>query len=63
MLRRLQHLTSRNVVYCAKRNYVRRAQPLQLVLLGLPGSGKGTQAKWMVRDFNLRVLSTGDMLR
>lgn len=33
------------------------------VLFGPPGSGKGTQAAFMNRDFGLPHVSTGDMLR
>ena len=36
---------------------------MNLVLLGPPGSGKGTQAERIAREFNLRVFSTGDILR
>jgi adenylate kinase family enzyme len=32
-------------------------------LLGGPGSGKGTQAENLVRDYRLLHLSTGDLLR
>ena len=36
---------------------------MNLVLLGPPGSGKGTQAERIAEEFNLKVFSTGDILR
>lgn len=40
-----------------------RGRVMRLVFLGKPGSGKGTQSKFIVDDFGVPAISTGDLIR
>jgi hypothetical protein len=46
-----------------KRNFSTQKVPLRIVLIGPPGSGKGTQALKIERDFGPTPISTGHLLR
>ena len=36
---------------------------MNLLIMGLPGAGKGTQAAKIVEEFGVAHISTGDMFR
>lgn len=49
-----------SVLPVAKKTF---SKTLDLVLLGAPGSGKGTQAEQLCSQFDLRHIATGDLFR
>jgi len=59
---RIRELSS-SIVY--KRNFTlsKSFSPLRIILVGAPGSGKGTQAAQIEHDYGPIPISSGDMLR
>lgn len=40
-----------------------RGERMRVVFLGKPGSGKGTQSKFIVNEYKIPAISTGDLIR
>eukprot|EP00096_Caligus_rogercresseyi_P013888 TRINITY_DN6477_c0_g1_i1.p1 TRINITY_DN6477_c0_g1~~TRINITY_DN6477_c0_g1_i1.p1 ORF type:complete len:239 (-),score=74.90 TRINITY_DN6477_c0_g1_i1:52-768(-) len=52
---------SRKLIQSA--SYSSSSKPIKALIVGAPGSGKGTISNWIVRDFALSHVSSGDLLR
>eukprot|EP00918_Siedleckia_nematoides_P086371 GHVU01190107.1.p1 GENE.GHVU01190107.1~~GHVU01190107.1.p1 ORF type:complete len:205 (+),score=17.60 GHVU01190107.1:178-792(+) len=60
----LQNVSTKDILSELKRRYdAIHRKPCRLVVLGPPGSGKGTQSVKIQRDFRVCHLSSGDILR
>jgi len=57
-----QNLSHFGPTLCS-RTFATQKKILRLVLIGSPGSGKGTQASSIQQDFGVIPISTGDILR
>lgn len=42
---------------------IERKSPETIIILGAPGSGKDTQAHFLVKALGYQVISTGDLMR
>jgi adenylate kinase len=54
---------ARFITFCECSAVVRHRSIMRLVLLGAPGSGKGTQAEILKAELGVPHISTGDLLR
>lgn len=57
------HLFVCVLIICYPKTMTHYFQHFRAVILGAPGSGKGTISSWICRDFNLAYISVGDVIR
>lgn len=55
--------TTQEATITSQQPTVSSNKPMRIIMLGAPGSGKGTQAEYIIKAYNIPKISTGDMLR
>ena len=57
------NFTSKSVLSVTVTRSLSSGNKANTLIIGAPGSGKGTISNWIVRDFGLLHVSSGDLLR
>ena len=61
--RKRKSLTKRNISFIRKKSQESFVKPMNIVILGAPGVGKGTYAEVLSKKYNIPKISVGDLFR